>query len=80
MSLRLANMNAANISNSVSSGDAESQEDRGSSTVIVGSFDTTRENSYRESENTLKRTADSNSGAVSQDNDNAKKLKTESSS
>ena len=57
----------------------DKEEDRSFSAVPIALFDAARENSYGESENSLKRLAE-NSEAVLQDNDSAKRLKTESDS
>lgn len=76
--LRLTSLSPANIVNRLASSDP--QQDRSAIAVPVTSFNASHENSYKASENILKRIADQHSGVLMHDNDNGKRLKTENDS
>ena len=77
---RIANVNTPNSGNQAAPSGPDGPDDRNASVVSIASFDSPRENSYRESENMLKRIADPNSDGLLQGNDSAKKVKIENDS
>ena len=79
VSFRIGSVNASNSGTRMAPSGTEAQDDS-SSPMSITSFDSNRENSYRESENPLKRLADPHSEVLSQDRDNVKKVKIENDS
>ena len=77
---RVANVNTSNSGSQVAPSGPDGPDDRSASVASITSFDSHRENSYRESENTLKRIADANSDGLLQGNDGAKKVKIDNDS